>query len=74
MECRFVVMLAKQHDYFFVLYVVKFAAEGWLAVLALFHHPSMEHTEPLPEDPDCRVYEVPDLAGSNSSAKLMSSP
>jgi hypothetical protein len=55
---RFVLLLAKQHDYFFVLYIVNFVAEGWLALLALFYYPSLESMEALPEDPNNPVYEV----------------
>ena len=60
--CRFVITMAEQHDYFFVLYIVGFCAEGWLAILALLHYPSDEHLEALPDDPDVPVYEVGDLA------------
>ncbi|CAL8468910.1 g8451 [Coccomyxa elongata] len=49
---RFVLMLAEQHDYFFVLYIINFAAEGWLAILALFHYPSEDNMEALPDDPN----------------------
>ena len=45
-------MLAEQHDYFFVLYIINFVAEGWLAILALFHYPSEDNMEPLPDDPN----------------------
>lgn len=50
--CRFVVLMAEQHDYFFILYIISFAAEGWLAVLALFHYPSEDNMEPIPDDPN----------------------
>ncbi len=49
---RFVLMLAEQHDYFFVLYIINFAAEGWLAILALLHYPSEDNMEALPDDPN----------------------
>ncbi len=55
---RFVVLLAKEHDYFFFLYIANFAAEGWLAILALFNYPSLENLEAQPEDPNNPVYEV----------------
>ncbi len=44
--------MAEQHDYFFILYIISFAAEGWLAVLALFHYPSEDNMEPIPDDPN----------------------
>ena len=55
---RFVITMAEGYDYFFVLYIVGFCAEGWLAVLALLHYPSDEHLEALPDDPDMLAYEV----------------
>ena len=53
-------LLSEDHgDYFFVLYMVYFAAEGWLALLALAHYPSRDHMEQLPDDPFHPVdYEV----------------
>lgn len=56
--CRFVIMMAEQYDYFFILYIVGFCAEGWLAVLALFHYPSDDHLEAIPDDPSLMLYEV----------------
>ena len=56
---RFVVLLSNEHDYFFVLYVVYFAAQAWLAVLALAHYPGEQDLEPLPENISLIVYEVP---------------
>ena len=50
--------MAEEYDYFFVLYIIGFCAEGWLAVLALLHYPSDEHLEALPDDPDMLAYEV----------------
>ena len=50
--------MAEDYDYFFVLYIIGFCAEGWLAVLALLHYPSDEHLEALPDDPDMLAYEV----------------
>ena len=55
---RFVITMAEDYDYFFVLYITGFCAEGWLAVLALLHYPSDEHLEALPDDPDMLAYEV----------------
>ena len=49
-RARFVLLLAEERDYFFVMYCVLFAAEGWLALLALAHYPAQEHMEPLPDD------------------------
>ena len=53
------VLLSDDHDYFFVLYVVYFAAQGWLAVLALAHYPGEQDLDPLPENISLIVYEVP---------------
>jgi len=50
--------MAEEYDYFFILYLVGFCAEGWLTVLALFHYPSDEHLEVLPDDPNEQLYEV----------------
>ena len=50
--------MAEDYDYFFVLYIIGFCAEGWLAVLAFLHYPSDEHLEALPDDPDMLAYEV----------------
>ena len=50
--------MAEEYDYFFILYLVGFCAEGWLAVLALLHYPSDEHLEVLPDDPNQQLYEV----------------
>ena len=50
--------MAEDYDYFFVLYIIGFCAEGWLAVLALLQYPSDEHLEALPDDPDMLAYEV----------------
>ena len=55
---RFVVTMADDYDYFFILYLVRFCAEGWLALLALAHYPSDEHLEVLPDDPNQQLYEV----------------
>ncbi len=55
---RFVITMAEDYDYFFILYLVGFCAEGWLAVLALLHYPSDEHLEILPDDPNLQLYEV----------------
>ncbi len=54
--------MAEQHDYFFMLYIVGFCAEGWLAILALLHYPSDEHLEALSDDPNMLMYEVGCLA------------
>lgn len=56
---RFVVLLSSEHDYFFVLYIVYFAAQAWLAVLALAHYPGEQDLDPLPENISLIVYEVP---------------
>lgn len=37
--CRFVVILTEHPDYFFWLYIVYTALQGWLALLALVHFP-----------------------------------
>lgn len=37
--CRFVLLLTKHPDYFFWLYIVYIALQGWLALLALVHYP-----------------------------------
>ncbi|CAK0780401.1 hypothetical protein CVIRNUC_005040 [Coccomyxa viridis] len=68
-KLRFVITMAEGYDYFFVLYIVGFCAEGWLAVLALLHYPSDEHLEALPDDPDMLAYE--ELAdGAPNAEKL----
>lgn len=56
--CRFVITMAEDYDYFFILYLVGFCMEGWLAMLALLHYPSDEHLEILPDDPNQQLYEV----------------
>ena len=55
---RFVITMSEDYDYFFILYLVGFCAEGWLAVLALLHYPSDEHLEILTDDPNLQLYEV----------------
>ena len=55
---RFVVLLSNDHDYFFVLYIVYFVAQGWLALLALAHYPGEQDLDPLPENISLIVYEV----------------
>ena len=62
------VLLSDAHDYFFVLYVVYFAAQGWLAVLALAHYPGEQDLDPLPENISLIVYEVhPSLLSSKTT-------
>jgi len=57
--CRFVVLLAEQRDYFFILYIINFVAEGWLALLALLYYPGEDNLEPIPDDPNNPViYQV----------------
>ena len=76
MRCarRFVLLLAEERDYFFVIYCVYFAAEAWLALLALGHYPAQEHMEALPYDPTLPMYEVTNRGVPESSHFVWSKP
>ena len=46
MGCRFVVILSQHRNYFFWLSVANTGLQGWLALLAVLHHPRRSGLEP----------------------------
>lgn len=69
-------LLAEQHDYFFILYMINFVAEGWLALLALLYYPSEDKLEPIPDDVNnpviyqvrCRLFSSFNIIGGPTEA------
>ena len=53
LPCRFILLLAdRKSGYFFYLYVVYFALQAWLALLALFHYPDIPAMTPVDPNAD----------------------
>ena len=59
-RCRFVVIMAEKKDYFFYLYVVYFAIQGYLTLLAVFWYPPRSSMTPVESTIDFD-YQVPSV-------------